>query len=162
MAGPKFIGLHEVRETSEPGVYEAIITADIDGNGIEEQVAYGVVPGDTFGIALDVAAAIVVWEQEDKPITPYVPPTVAEIRANMPVLSARQFRLGLVGAGKNLADVDTAIAAIVDPIERQTAEIEWQHATTFQRLHPLVVSLSGSLGFTPEDVDALWTSSLEL
>lgn len=162
MSNSRFIQLHEVHETAEAGVYRALITADIDGNGANEQIEFGVVPGDLHGIGPAVAAAVAVWTAEGNPVAPYVPPSAEVVRASMPALTARQLRLGLIGAGKSLTEVDTAIAAIKDPAERQAVEIEWQYATAFQRLHPLVVSLAGALGFTCEDLDALWTSALEL
>ena len=92
----------------------------------------------------------------------YVAPTAEELRQQMKALTARQFRLGLLGGGITLTQVDSAIAAISDPTERATAEIEWNFATQFERLHPLVVSLSASLGLTPEQVDTMWTGALEL
>lgn len=88
--------------------------------------------------------------------------TPEEKRERMSSLSARQFRLGLIQSGRSLAQVDTVIAAIEDPEERAAAEVEWQYATSFNRTHPLVVSLSAALGFTPEEVDALWEQALAL
>jgi len=78
-------------------------------------------------------------------------------------LTARQFRLGLVNiAGRSLAQVDSAIAAIADPAERATAEIEWLYATKFERDHALIASLSGALGLTAEQVDGFWQQALSL
>lgn len=160
MAKPVFKKLHEVRETRDPGIFHVRITADIDGNGTNEEILYGVVPGDIFGIAQDVAAAVVDWLGDGNPVTPNVPLTKEELRVGMFELTARQFRLGLIGAGRSLADVDAAIAAIANPVDRQKAEVEWRFSTEFQRLHPLVVFLSEDLGFTPQELDDLWTSAL--
>lgn len=89
-------------------------------------------------------------------------PTPEEIRASLPALTARQFRLGLIGGGFSLTDVENALAAISDPVERQKGQVEWQYATQFNRLHPLVVQLSETLGLTPEQVDDLWATALNL
>lgn len=104
-----------------------------------------------------------VWQALNfQEIAPFVPPSLEEKRAAMPTLSARQFRLGLIDGGIDLADVETAIAAIPDPVERKKGQVEWEYATQFNRLHPLVVQLSSSLGLTPEQVDAMWEGAAAL
>ncbi len=64
-------------------------------------------------------------------------PTPEELRAAMPTITARQFRLGLINAGITLQEVDDQIALIADPAEKAVAEIEWTYASTFERLHHL-------------------------
>lgn len=81
-------------------------------------------------------------------------PTPEEKRATMPNLTARQLRLGLLHLGK-LSDVSASIAALPEP-EKSQAEIEWQFASEFRRLHPLIVQLLPILGLTDEDVDQAW------
>lgn len=81
-------------------------------------------------------------------------PTPEEKREAMPYLTARQLRLGLLSLGK-LADVPTAISALPSP-EREQAEIEWQYASEFRRLHPLIVQLIPILGLTDEQIDPVW------
>ena len=104
-----------------------------------------------------------VWAAVDvNEVAPYAPRSPEEARAAMPTLSARQFRLGLIDGGIDLADVETAITAIPDPVERQKGQVEWEYATQFNRLHPLVVQLSSALGLTPEQVDAMWEESATL
>lgn len=101
------------------------------------------------------------WENglagEYGPIAAYVPPpepSPEEKREAMPYLTARQLRLGLLSLGK-LSDVPTAISALPSP-EKEQAEIEWQYASEFRRLHPLIVQLIPILGLTDEQVDAVW------
>ncbi|WP_421983341.1 hypothetical protein [Roseibium sp.] len=94
-------------------------------------------------------------------VTP-VPPTPEENRANMQPLTARQFRLGLLQSGRTLAQVEAAIAAIEDPTERETAQVDWEYASEFNRMHPLVVDISLALGLSPEQVDTLWLIAVEL
>ena len=97
--------------------------------------------------------ALIGWEVLDE----WPPaPTDEELRAAMPTITARQFRLGLIQAGYALAEVDAQIALIADDTERTIAEIEWTTASEYQRLHPLVVDLSPALGLTPEMVDSMW------
>lgn len=89
-------------------------------------------------------------------------PTPEELRAAMPALTARQFRLGLLQGGHAPTAVEAQIALIADPDEKAAAEIEWEYATKFERLHPLVISISAALGLSATEVDALWTGALEL
>jgi len=103
-----------------------------------------------------VADAAEAWLQAGGTITPYVPPPIDEIRSEMEHLTARQFRLGLLHSGTTEAEVEAAIAGIEDPTERAIADIEWRTALGFDRLHPLVVTLGASLGYTPETIDSLW------
>lgn len=89
-------------------------------------------------------------------------PTPEEIRENMPPLTARQLRLGLVSASILPAQVDAAIAAIPDEQARAVAEIEWEYATQFERNHPLIDQVGTALGLSPEQIDAMWMTVLEL
>ena len=89
-------------------------------------------------------------------------PTAEELRQTMPPLTARRFRLGLINAGIALTEVDDQIALIADPVEKGIAEVEWQFASSFDRLHPLVVTISLALGLTPEEVDSLWDWAADL
>lgn len=83
-------------------------------------------------------------------------------RASLPTLTPRQLRLGLVLNGIPLSLVDDAIASIGDEQERVTAQIEWEYAVAFERLHPFVVALAASLGLSPAEVDAMWSAAAEL
>ena len=84
----------------------------------------------------------------------YVPPTIEELRSRFPNLSARQLRLGLRSLGK-LAEVPAAIAQLPEPAKSE-AEIEWEFASEFRRLHPLIIQLIGVLGMDEFQVDAVW------
>ncbi len=97
------------------------------------------------------------WSYENEVFAPPVDPpelTPEEKRAAMPNLTARQLRLGLLHLGK-LAGVPSAIAALSEP-EKSQAEIEWNYASEFRRLHPLIVRLIPILGLTDEQVDPVW------
>lgn len=43
--------------------------------------------------------------------------------------------------------------------EGEAARIEWEYATELRRDHPLVVSLSATLGLTDAQLDALFLSA---
>lgn len=94
------------------------------------------------------------------PPPPPDPPTPEEIRALMPSLTARQFRLGLHG-NELLSQVETALAALNEP-DRTVAMIEWEYATSIDRGHHLVATLAAALDLTDEQIDAMWTASLTL
>lgn len=101
-------------------------------------------------------AMLAEWEAEGNTITPYSEPelTPEEKRERMPNLTARQIRLGLLHLGK-LAGVQTAINALPEPAKSE-ATIEWDFASEFRRLHPLIVQLIPLLGLTDEQVDPVW------
>ncbi|WPM80922.1 hypothetical protein R5W60_04270 [Brucella pseudintermedia] len=103
-------------------------------------------------------AMLATWEAEGNVINPYTEPTLTpeEKRERMPTLTARQLRLGLLYLGK-LAEVPIAIAALPEP-ERSQAQIEWDFASEFRRLHPLIVQLIPILDLTDEQVDPVWES----
>lgn len=118
-----------------------------------------------------VAPAQAGWSNEDGfSLEEYVPPvpdpepepTPEELRARMQPLTARQLRLGLIANSITLASVQTIIDGISDPVERETALVEWEYATTFVRLHPLIVQVAAALSLTPEQVDTMWEAALSL
>ena len=77
------------------------------------------------------------------------------------VVTMRQARRALLDAGL-LDQVDAAIAAIADATERRQAEIDWEYATTVERLWPWVQTLGAALGLTAEDLDALFEQAATL
>lgn len=80
----------------------------------------------------------------------------------MPALTRRQFRLALVLNGYNLADIETLINSIEDPMQRQITMIEWQDATTFHRTNPSLIVMAGLMGLDAETVDQLWLQASTL
>ena len=70
-------------------------------------------------------------------------------------VTMRQARLALL-AIELLDDVDAAIAAIPDPLQRRAAEIEWEYAQTVDRESIFTQQLSTGLGLTPEQLDNLF------
>lgn len=92
---------------------------------------------------------------------PPPPPTPEEARAAMPAITRRQLRLTLVRNGISLSDVTQAIAAIPDDLARAEAEIEWEDAATFDRLHPTLLAIADALSLSPEAVDDMWVQAME-
>lgn len=101
------------------------------------------------------------WDGEEwQHVTP-PEPTPEERRAAMPEITARQLRLTLRrGAGITPAMVESAIASIEDEGEREDALIEWEYASRYERLHPLIAQVADALELTDEAVDALWDQAL--
>jgi hypothetical protein len=73
----------------------------------------------------------------------------------------RQARLALLGAGL-LDDVDAAIAAIPDPVQRKAAQIEWEYAAVVERNSLLIQQLAPALGMSAEQMDQLFITAAGL
>ena len=82
------------------------------------------------------------------------------LRARVPVISARQLRLWLHGAGL-LEQIPMLIAALSEP-QRTTTQIEWEFSTDYQREHSLVKQLGSALGMTSADMDLAWQQAAGL
>lgn len=76
------------------------------------------------------------------------------------VVSMRQARLALLGAGK-LAAVNSAIAAMTG-MEGEAARIEWEFSSEVRRVQPLVLALGPTLGLTSAQLDALFVAAAAL
>lgn len=150
-----------VSATEDDGSY--IVSVDITDIAGERYICdYAVTPTDNFGLAPAIRDAVEQWISDDKPVAPYMPPSPEEARSAMPPLTARQFRLALIGGGISAAQVEAAIAAIEDEQARAVAQVEWEYATQILRTHPLVEQLAPVLGLTPEQVDTMWEGALDL
>jgi hypothetical protein len=68
-------------------------------------------------------------------------------------VSARQIRLWLIRQGISLAQVDAAIDAIPDQLQRDSVRVEWDYAPYVERSHPMLVPLAAALGLTEQQVD---------
>jgi hypothetical protein len=78
------------------------------------------------------------------PAPPYVPQQVTR----------RQGRLALLEVGK-LDDVEAAIEAITDPVQRRAAQIEYE-ADTWERDNEFLKSMWAALGGTEQGLDDLF------
>ncbi|NIH77444.1 hypothetical protein FHV99_004696 [Ochrobactrum sp. P20RRXII] len=93
-------------------------------------------------------------------LNPTYEPTIEEKRAMMPPVTKRQLRLTLVRNGISLAQVEAAIASMPDGLPKQEAEIEWQDASEFGRLHPTLLLVAEALGLSAEKVDQMWDEAV--
>jgi hypothetical protein len=71
-------------------------------------------------------------------------------------LTDRQLRIGLLSAGYDLAVVETAIAAIEDPVDRAIAQVWWDRTTVIQWDHPMTQTLMGLAGIPENERTLLW------
>ncbi|WP_455918670.1 hypothetical protein [Ensifer canadensis] len=149
--------VQSVAATAEPNVF--ILSCNItDINNETYDCDYCSRPEDTFGLNPTVRQWIL--DNPEFPIHPYVAPTAEEIRSSFPDLTARQFRLGMVKAGIGLSAINGVIDQMPAGPEKDMASIEWEYATTFSRMHPLVGSISMTLGLSAEEVDLMWNNAL--
>ena len=82
--------------------------------------------------------------------------------AAMQPLKRRQFRLTLAMNGYDLAEIESLINQIEDPMQRTIAQIEWQDATDFERTNPTLLMMTELMHLTSEQVDQLWSHGLAL
>lgn len=76
-------------------------------------------------------------------------------------LTRRQLRRGLHSLGVRTADVEEKIAALPDD-QREIALIDWQDASTYDRNHPLVLTLGSAFSLTEDQINAAWLEAQEL
>jgi hypothetical protein len=93
------------------------------------------------------------WVEEPEP-----PPAPKPIPAKV---TMRQARLILLQAGL-LDQVEGAIAAIENPVERRAAEITWEYSIEVERTNPLVTRLSTVFGLTDEQVNDMFRQAAKL
>ncbi len=82
--------------------------------------------------------------------------------ATVPALKRRQFRLTLAMNGYDLAEIESLINQIEDPMQRTIAQIEWQDAAEFERTNPTLLKMTEMMQLTPEQIDQLWSYGLNL
>lgn len=92
-------------------------------------------------------------------VAAYVPPSDEEARAAMPPLTRKQLRLGMRDLGITSVMIEAAIAAIADDDQREIAQIEWEDSDSYQRTHPLMLSLAAAFGITDAQLDAAWMTA---
>lgn len=73
----------------------------------------------------------------------------------IPDVTPRQIRQALLLSGISLAQIDTAINSLNEPV-RSLARVEWEYSNMFQRNRPLVGQVAIMLGWTTQQLDTLW------
>ncbi|KQS79561.1 hypothetical protein ASG25_10585 [Rhizobium sp. Leaf384] len=152
------LDVHKVTATSEPDVFILDVSI-LDGFGGEERGDFVSRPDDTAGLGPAARDWLKTNEHE---VLPFVPPTLQEIRASLHSLTRRQLRLGLLTNGITSAQVGAVIEAMPAGVEKEMAKIEWEDASSFERLHPLIASVGGALGLTDVQIDAMWAAAAAL
>lgn len=76
----------------------------------------------------------------------------------LPDVTPRQIRQAMILAGVSMAQIEAAIDAMPEP-NRTLAKIEWEYSTAFIRANPLVAGVGMMLGWTEEQLDALWITA---
>lgn len=79
------------------------------------------------------------------------PPATEPIKDVTP----RQIRQAMVLSGVTMEQIDAAIASLPEPT-KSLARIEWEYSTLFIRSNPLVSSVGTMLGWSSDQLDALW------
>lgn len=79
--------------------------------------------------------------------------TPEEKRPRM-IVTMRQARLALLQQGL-LANVEAAIASMSEP-DKSAVTIEWEYASTVERLSSWVIAMTTALGLTDEQMDDLF------
>lgn len=88
-------------------------------------------------------------------------PLVSSLEPVPPVVSMRQARLALLGAGM-LTAIEAAIDDIEDETQRAAARIEWDYAAMVERSSAFVALLGGAIGLSAEDADDLFRAAVKL
>lgn len=151
--------IHSVKATQEQDVYE--LTCNItDVTGSVYDATYLSRPDDCYGLNPIIRKWLI--ENFNVAIEPYVSPTLDQTRASMPPLTARQLRLGLLGRGISLNQVAAAIDAMPETADKDRVQIEWEYATTFDRVHPIIATIGAAAGLTDEQIDVMWEGAVSL
>lgn len=114
-------------------------------------------PDDTEQHGRDIYAAAKLGEFGE--IAPYVEPEPAPQVVPQSV-TRRQGRLALLQAGK-LDEVEQAIAAITDPMQKRVAEIEYD-TDTWERSNEFLQTMWAQLGGTQQELDNLFILAASL
>ena len=72
-----------------------------------------------------------------------------------------QLKLTLLSEGL-LANFESYIAEIQDPIEKLKAEIIYTDSTNFDRLSAFIITAFTALGFTSEDINSFWEKAASI
>lgn len=76
-------------------------------------------------------------------------------------VTARQIRQALILYGVSLSQIDDTIASLPEPM-KSLAQVEWVHSNMFQRERPLTIQVATMLGWTSDQLDALWNLAASL
>ena len=75
-----------------------------------------------------------------------------ELKRSAASLSRADFKLGLL----NMGELDAVKAAMADPETPERIVILWEDAARFDRMHPDLLTFAQVMGYTDEQMDALF------
>jgi hypothetical protein len=148
------LGIDPVLASSSPdpsGDYKVVVRngveQDANGNWVE---AWAVAPQfpeytNEEGVVVTEAEQIAAYEAR-----------MAAERRSKHRCTARQARLALAASG-SLEAIEAAVAA-----QGGAAAIEWEYANEIERSSPLIAGMAASLGWSEEDLDALFDLAVTL
>ena len=93
-------------------------------------------------------------------LAPYHTP-IEEPVVEIKDVTPRQIRQALILSGVTMEMIENALDALEEP-SKTMARIEWEYSTAFQRDRPFVDAVAQLLGWTSEQVDALWVLAASL
>ncbi len=134
----------------------------------EDTTVNPAIPADAKEISAEDHTRLVeypdAWRWQNGALVAYEPPPLSpeEARATMRPLTARQLRLGLLNAGISPSVVTATIGGMPAGPDKDKAQIEWEYATTFNRVHPLIATVGGALGLTDDQIDVMWIAAANL
>lgn len=76
-------------------------------------------------------------------------------------ITAKQIRLGLLGFGVSIQNIELTINKMPEP-QKSQALITWEYATIFERENPMIADLGSQLGLTSEQIDYLFMEASKL
>ncbi|UOO89182.1 hypothetical protein LVJ82_17325 [Vitreoscilla massiliensis] len=129
----------------------------VDWDEISQELALKLVtPPDNYHYFNEVSQE---WETNDE----LQAAKLENWRQGVMDLTPKQLRLVLLENGFNSSKVEAAITQIEDEMVKETALIEWQFGTSFQRTNPnLVLIATQLLGFNDSQIDEMWKHALTL
>lgn len=93
---------------------------------------------------------------------PSSPPTDIPVINNVPQSITRaQAKAALIINGL-ISLVQPALDAIVDPLERQLAQNDWDERLHFERTNPMLNNMAAALGMTDAQIDDLFRTASQL
>lgn len=96
------------------------------------------------------------WQTKWRPMTPEEKAARDEARRQSMTVSMRQARLALLAQGL-LSQVEAAVSNL-----SQEAQIEWEYASTVDRLSPWVAQVGEAMGLSDAQLDALFEAAAGL
>lgn len=80
---------------------------------------------------------------------------------SLPSLDRRQFKLGLLNKGV-LHQLESALEAITDDVQKATLTIEYTESTSFKRTSEPVKQLFTLIGIQEQDINDMWETASKL